>query len=226
MPVRHRPLTAGASAPALAAALVCATLGSAGAGEAKPADAPLAQMALSARVAAWGREAKDPLALIVAAEIRSRVGTRSVERTPEQSGEPAAEAKGVDLSTDALLAEAVALSGKDATIAALAADVKGSATKGLVQGAGGSRATLRAAGTDWYRRLKFEGARYAETYVELAGPGTVSVSVYDDKGNLVCRDANPSAVAYCGWTPSSTATFDLRVENRGTAAVPYRLFTN
>lgn len=187
----------------------------------------LALVSLSAGVAAWGREARDPIALIVAAEIRSRVTVRSIERRPEQSGEAGAEPTATaDVTVDALLAEAVALSKGDGTVAALADDVKASARKGLVQGAGASRATVRAAGSDWYRRLKFEGARYAEAYVELSGPGTVSMSVFDDKGNLVCRDTNPASVAYCGWMPSTTATFDVRVENRGNGAVPYRLFTN
>ena len=188
---------------------------------------PLGQLALSARVAEWGRADKNPLALVVAAQIRQRIGAKAVERSPEQSGETSGAATtAVEASVDALLAEAKALAGKDATIAAMADDVKASATKGLVQGAGVSRATLRSAGTDWYRKLKFEGTRYAEAYVELSGSGNVHVSVYDDAGNLVCRDPNPSAVAYCGWVPARTGTFDVKVENRSTAPVAYRMYTN
>jgi hypothetical protein len=187
---------------------------------------PLALMALSAQVADWGRDNKDPLALIVAAEIRARITAKAVERRPEQPGEAVDAAKPTETTTDGLLAEAVVLSGRDATIAALADDVKASATKGLVQGASVSRASLRAAGTDWYRKLRFEGTRYAEAYVELAGSGTVSISVYDEGGNLVCRDPNPSSVSYCGWNPSTTALYDVRVENRSNASAAYRLFTN
>ena len=187
----------------------------------------LGQLALSARLAEWGRADKNPLALVVAAQIRQRIGAKAVERSPEQSGEGSGAATtAVEASVDALLTEAKALAGKDATIAALADDVKASATKGLVQGAGVSRATLRSAGTDWYRKLKFEGTRYAEAYVELSGSGNVHVSVYDDAGNLVCRDPNPSAVAYCGWVPARTGTFDVKVENRSTAPVAYRMYTN
>jgi hypothetical protein len=188
---------------------------------------PLGQLALSARVAEWGRADKNPLALIVAAQIRQQIGAKAIERSPEQSGEAAGAATtATEATVDGLLAEAKALAGKDATIAALADDVKSSATKGLVQGAGVSRATLRSAGTDWYRKLKFEGTRYAEAYVELSGNGNVHVSVYDDAGNLVCRDPNPSAVAYCGWVPARTGTFDVKVENRSTAPVAYRMYTN
>ena len=206
--------------------LGCVPITPASAGEAGDA-APLGQLALSARLAAWGRADKNPLALIVAAEIRQRLNARTVERAPEQSGDsdgstPAAS----ETTVDGLIGEAVALAGKDETIRALADDVRASAAKGLVLGAGMSRATVRAAGADWYRKLKFEGSRYAETYIELSGAGNVHVSVYDEAGNLVCRDPNPSAVAYCGWTPSRTALFDVKVENRSTTAVPYRMFTN
>lgn len=203
-----------------------ATGGGAWAGEAAGA-APLGQLALSAKLAEWGRADKNPLALIVAADIRKRVVAKAVERQPEQTGEAGAAAPaGSEMTVEALLAEAVALGGRDATIAALADDVRSAATKGLVQGLGESRATLRAAGTDWYRKLKFEGTRYAEAYVELSGAGNVHVSVYDEGGNLVCRDPNPSAVAYCGWTPSHTASFDVKVENRSGTPVRYRMVTN
>ena len=217
---------AGAIGFVSAVILGCVSIVPASAGETGDA-APLGQLALSARLAAWGRADKNPLALIVAAEIRQRLGARAVERTPEQSGETASTAPAASETTvDGLLGEAVALAGKDETIKAFADDVRASATKGLVLGAGMSRATVRAAGTDWYRKLKFEGSRYAETYVELSGSGSVHVSVYDEAGNLVCRDPNPSAVAYCGWTPSRTALFDVKVENRSTTPVPYRMFTN
>ena len=210
----------------LVAGLVWLVAAPASAGEA--VSAPLGRLALSARLADWGRADRNPLALIVAAEIRGRSGAKGVERTPEQQGEagsaPAPAA--TETTVDSLLTEAVALAGKDETIRALADDVRASATKGLVAGAGMSRATLRGAGTDWYRKLKFEGSRYAEAYVELSGAGAVHVSVYDEAGNLVCRDPNPSSVAYCGWMPSRTALFDVKVENRSTGSIPYRMFTN
>jgi hypothetical protein len=189
--------------------------------------APLGRLALSAHVADWGRADRNPLALIVAAEIRAATGARGVDRAPDQEGTAgAAPAPAAETTVDSLRVEAVALSGKDETISAIADDIRSSATKGLVVGAGVSRATLRAAGTDWYRKLKFEGSRYAEAYVELSGAGAVHVSVYDEAGNLVCRDPNPSSVAYCGWMPSRTALFDVKVENRSTTPIPYRMFTN
>lgn len=191
------------------------------------AKSPLGDLALSARLAERARVDRDPLALIVAAAIRRGVPTTSVARAPETAGATASPTvAGGETSVEGLLAEAVALAKNDPTIAALAEDVRGGADKGLVQGAGASRATLPASGTDWYRRLRFEGSRYAEALVELSGAGDVLVSVWDQAGNIVCRDPNPSSVAYCGWVPSQTALFDIKVENRSARPVPYRMYTN
>lgn len=197
------------------------------------AKAGLGDLALSARLADRARADRDPLALIVAATIRRGVPTTPVARSPETSSPETsgavAETAAVptaEASVEQLLAEAVALSKNDPAIVALAEDVRASATKGLVQGAGASRATLPAAGTDWYRQLRFEGSRYAETLVELSGAADVRISVWDQAGNLVCRDPNPSSVAYCGWVPSQTAFFDIKVENRSTRPVSYRMYTN
>ena len=192
------------------------------------AKAPLGDLALSARLTEWGRDDRNPLALIVAAQIRRDVAATPVERTPQASGEAAGEAASgaTETTTDGLLTEAIALSKNDPAIVALADDLRAAATKGLVQGAGASRATLRPTGTDWYRGLRFEGSRYAEALVELSAAGDVLVSVFDQAGNLVCRDPNPSKVAYCGWVPAQTALVDVKVENRSTRAVPYRMYTN
>lgn len=188
---------------------------------------PLSDLALSARLADRARADRDPLALVVAASIRRGVPTTPVVRAPESpTTAEAVAAPTAEASVAQLLAEAVALSKNDPTIVALAEDVGAAASKGLVQGAGASRATLPAAGTDWYRGLRFEGSRYAEALVELSGAGDVRVSVWDQSGNLVCRDPNPSSVAYCGWVPSQTALFDIKVENRSTRPIPYRMYTN
>lgn len=202
----------------------CSAAGVASAGEAR---ASLSDLALSARLAERARADRDPLAMIVAATIRRGVPSTPVERVPETSGAVEGSAgPATETTVEGLLTEAIGLSKNDPTIVALAEDVRAAAGKGLVLGAGASRATLPATGTDWYRRLRFEGSRYAEAMVELSGTGDVRVSVWDQSGNLVCRDPNPSSVAYCGWVPSRTAFFDIKVENRSTRPVPYRMYTN
>lgn len=196
--------------------------------EARAAEATSAPslLKLSSEVAAHGRAAKDPLALIVAASIRARVSMTPVARTPEQTGTAGEMAPAREPSVAALLEEAVALSGKDPAIVALAGDVTGSATKGRADGVAASVATIKGAGVDWYRRVAFEGTRYAEAYVELFGEGHLKISIWDDKGNLVCKDPSPSTFSYCGWNPTTTGRYDLKIENLGTRPVRYKIATN
>ncbi len=187
---------------------------------------PIELVATAHSLAQVARSDRNPLGLLVAAEMRQRVGVRQADRRPDQApGDPQVVEAGAD-SVEGLLAEAMTLSGKDPTIAALADDILASATKGRVSTIAVSVATATANGTDWYRKQKFEGTRYAEAYVELLGQGGLNIYVYDDAGNLVCRDVSPSASAYCGWTPLRTGAFDIKVENRTDGAVRYRLSTN
>lgn len=185
-----------------------------------------ALLLLSARVAEHGRAARDPVTLIVAASIRSNVTMRAVERAAEKTGTDGAAADGREPSVAALLDEAVTLSGRDPTIVALAEDVTSSATKGRTDGVAASVSTIKGAGVDWYRKVAFEGTRYAEAYVELFGEGRLTISVWDEKGNLVCKDPNPAAFTYCGWNPSSTGRYDVKIENLGTRPVRYKIATN
>jgi hypothetical protein len=180
---------------------------------------------LSAAVAEHGRAAKDPVSLIVAASIRAKVAVRAVERRPEGSPSTEAVEPGRDPGVEALLDEAVTLSGRDATIVAMADDVRAAKTKGRVDGVAESVAVVRGAGTDWYRKLAFDGT-YAEAYAELIGDGRVTISVWDEKGNLVCKDPNPSTYSYCGWNPGVTGRYDVRIENLGSKPVRYRISTN
>lgn len=181
---------------------------------------------LSSDVAAHGRAAKDPVSLIVAASIRANVATRRVDRAPVQTGTDGEAIPGEEPSVRALLDEAVAMSGKDPTIAALAGDVTSSATKGRTDGVAASVATIKGAGVDWYRKVSFEGTRYAEAYVELFGDGRLTISIWDEKGNLVCKDVNPSTYTYCGWNPATTGRYDVKIENLGARPVRYKIATN
>lgn len=185
----------------------------------------IGELMLSSRVAEFGRTAKDPVALIVAASIRAKVATKTIARAPEgAAGE--APAEGREPSVAGLLDEAVALSNRDPAIVAMAEDVRASKTKGRVEGIAESVATVKPAGIDWYRKIAFEGTRYAEAYIELFGDGRLLVSVWDEQGNLVCKDPNPSSTSYCGWNPSRTARYDLKIENLGQRPVRYKISTN
>lgn len=214
--------------PALALSVLLLAAGPGAAQEARndpPADSPLRALALSEALADLGRADKDPLKLIVAARLRKSSPLQPLARAPAQAGEKAG-ADADPCAVETLLAEAVAAGKQAPSILALAADVRASAAKGRSGFKGYSVATVKGAGADWYRGQKFEGRQYAEVAATALAGGGADLYVYDDKGNLVCRDLRQPQRAYCGWTPSTTGDFDIRIENRTAAPLKYRLTTN
>lgn len=181
---------------------------------------PVEQLHLSEQLATWGRANKDPLSLIVAAQIRSRVGVKVEERKPD----------GVDAgptppATDvvaALLDEAKALSKNDAAIVALADDVKGSATKGRVGGGIVSNGQITGR-TIHSRTINFRAKEVAEIAAVGVDTDEIMLEVFDEGGHLICRDTDP---AYCRFTPAWTGAFTVKVHNDGTSLSHYRLETN
>ncbi len=62
--------------------------------------------------------------------------------------------------------------------------------------------------------------------MEAKAAANLNLSVYDDRGRLVCSDTDISHIAYCGWTPATAGTFTLKVDNKGPTAAAYALMTN
>jgi hypothetical protein len=188
---------------------------------AKPAEPlPVEQLHLSAQVAAYGRANKDPLALIVAAQIRSSVGVKVVERKPDSADAgPAVAASDV---VGGLLDEAKALSKNDKTIVALADDVKASATKGRVGGGIISLGQITGR-TIHSRTMSFRAKQTAEVAAVGTDTNNIMLEVFDEGGHLICRDTDP---AYCRFTPAWTGPFTVKVHNNGSSLAHYRLETN
>ncbi len=189
----------------------------------KPTLSALQLLLLSHDVAAYGRVNKDPLSLITAARLQRFVAQKDVSRvaeftneTPPPPNDPA----------QSLLEEAKALSQNDPVIVAMAQDILASKAKGRVNGVAVSRGKVAPGKTDVFKGQNFESGKYAEAYVEAQGNGEVRLSVYDEKGNLICKDANPADTSYCGWWPSETQPFTLKLESRSDAPVAYKVSTN
>lgn len=190
---------------------------------AKPAEAlPVRQLHLSEQLAAYGRLNKDPLSLIVAAQIRQQVGVKVVDRKPEgvESGAPASADAGAVV--DGLLKEAKDLSKNDKTIVALADDVKASATKGRVGGGIVSLGQISGR-TIHNRSMNFRANQTAEIAAVGTDTNDIMLEVFDEGGHLICRDTDP---AYCRFTPAWTGEFKVKVHNNGTSLAHYRLETN
>ena len=104
--------------------------------------------------------------------------------------------------------------------------MKAETTKGVASGPVYNIGSLGNGNGDTYPPIEFRGGEYAEVYVEAKAATNVNLTIYDDKGRLVCSDTDISHIAYCGWTPAAGGTFTLKVENKGPMSAAYALMTN
>jgi hypothetical protein len=176
---------------------------------------------LSSNLAKLGRANKDPLQLIVAAQLLQGAGAKYEARPPKEDPKADMGPEKAD-SVASLLDEAKALSKNDKTIVAIADDVKASASKGRVGGGIISLGTI-SGNTVHTREFTFQGNRSAEIALVGLDTSSVKLEIYDQNGNLICRDTDP---AYCPFTPAWTGPFIVKVYNLGDGGAHYKLETN
>jgi hypothetical protein len=183
---------------------------------------PVKTAELSARLYATGLAAGDPLLIISAAKLRKSLAPVATDRAAID-GQTAEDAP---LTWEEMLASAEPLAKGDDILLGLIADVKAETTKGVASGPVYNIGSLANGGGDTYPPIEFNGGEYAEVYVEAKAATNVNLTIYDDKGRLVCSDTDISHIAYCGWTPAAGGTFTLKVENKGPTSAAYALMTN
>lgn len=195
--------------------------GKKGANLGKPAAATQSALAVESLAAArtlvrYGDANKDPLALITAAKIMREVG--STDSKAERSGGKAGAAKNKpdNSASDAVLARAKALAGGRADLVALADDVAKAGSRGAVGGPGRARTVVNSRATDNFR-VTFRGGEPARVLVSGDGDSDLDLYVYDEHGNLICKDDDQTDDMICGWTPRYTGSFTIRVKNLGVA---------
>ena len=185
-----------------------------------PSPVKLAEM--SARLYAMGVEAGDPLLMLSAARMRKGLAPVAGDRAAVEG----VAGEGVPLSWEEMLASAEALAKEDEALTGLIEDARVEATKGVASGPVYNIGSLGNGKGDTYPPIEFRGGEYAEVYVEAKAAANLNLSVYDDRGRLVCSDTDISHIAYCGWTPAKPGTFTLKVDNKGPASAAYALMTN
>lgn len=186
------------------------------------APSPVKVAELSARLYAAGMEAGDPLLVLSAAKLRKGL-------SPVQGPRAAVDGvagEGRPLGWEEMLASAAALAAGDAVILGLVQDALVETTKGVASGPVYNIGSLGNGKGDTYPPIEFRGGEYAEVYVEAKAAVNLNLSVFDDRGRLVCSDTDISHIAYCGWTPATGGSFTLKVENKGPAGAEYALMTN
>ena len=189
-------------------------------------DEPVARLQMSSDLLAFGRDDKDPLALIVAARIMKTVGGTEADMKPEGRGaSDNAQKPGQPVAPDTILVEARDLAKGD-KLTNLLIDEAGA--MGSDNGAGLLKThqdTVPAGATDAYT-LVYNGGQLAEAGIAGDGSGDLDLLVYDENDHLVCRSASSSDREYCQWWPRWTGPFRIEIQNLGTAPNLYRIATD
>ena len=170
-----------------------------------------------ARAAAdYGRAARDPLALIVAARMRRDIGM--TRRTPN-----AAEAPGLD-DPRSLVEEAKRMARGRRAVLALADETLATGEKGRERGPLYEIGRIANAGSEAYDAMTFAGGKRAEVYVE--GARKLALVVRDSAGRTICADDASGPVAYCWWKQEASGAVRIEILNRAPAENSFRLVTN
>jgi hypothetical protein len=198
----------------------------AGGPKAPAADDPIARLQMASDLLAFGRDAKDPLVLIVAARITKALGGTEVDLKPDgRAATGSAQKSGQPASADSILVEARDLA-KGEKITNLL--IEETAAMGAAGGAGQPKThqdTVQAGATDVYS-VVFSGGQLAEAGIAGDGSGDLDLLVYDENDHLVCRSTGSSDREYCRWWPRWTGPFRIEIQNLGTAPNLYRVATN
>ncbi len=96
---------------------------------------------------------------------------------------------------------------------------------GAVGGPKRADTSVRANDTDVFR-VTFRGGELALVSVSGDGDTDLDLYVYDENDRLIARDDDSSDDCLVSWVPRWTATFKIRVVNRGRVYNEYELRTN
>ncbi len=190
-------------------------------GDATPALTAVETARTAHQLVRYGDASKDPLALITAARMLRETGARPGDSRPERSrandkgkaDKPASDAR---FSVEAILARARTLAGSRTDLLALVDDVAGSTVRGAASGPWRWTEVVNGGATDTYR-ITFRGGEAAAIAISGDGDSDLDLYVYDEQGNLICKDESASDDMLCRWHPRWTGPFLIRVRNHGVA---------
>ncbi|MFT3956499.1 MAG: hypothetical protein QM722_19585 [Piscinibacter sp.] len=181
-------------------------------------------VATAQALARYGDANKDALSLITAARILKETGARESLKVSKGS-EQAAKRSDDSLSADAVLERGRALATGRPELLALADDVAKSGSRGVDRGPQIGRNKVVGTRAWHHYDLRFVGGERAKVYVRGDGDSDLDLYVYDESGNLICKDESRGDEMTCTWTPRWTGMFRIRVLNRGIVN-QYSIVTN
>ena len=190
------------------------------------------QSYVASELAAYGRESRNAMALIVAAEMQAQAGGHEVEREKTTEGPDEANGANEDdeggddmYSVSAMLSDARDLARGDESLLAAIEQVESQESKGRTTGPGTHYDRVDGRTNDWYR-IPFTGGEPAIVTVIGNGRTDLDLRIYDQNGNLICKDVDYTDRNVCRWQPVWTGNFRIKITNLGRTASGYRLQTN
>lgn len=187
-----------------------------GSGQLTPAAVAVATATDALSLAAWAREQQDAEAMLVAARMLATVGTLGEGEEPEATASSMASgsATGTAPTSAALFDEAVELAEGDPVVVERITAARSSASRGLVGGAGSWVRDIAARSSVSYQ-MRAQGGYLWNVIAAGDGDTDVDMEVFDQNGNLICRDIAPYTRASCSIIPAWTGTFTVRISNLG-----------
>jgi len=195
-------------------------------GKVAPAESNARLIFLAAELEDLGRQKKDPVLLVNAARLyMDATGKETKAKVERTGGEGDKTAKGqLATAKDLLELARTYAQGWDEMIA-LIDTMGGMSLKGNRGGAKFVRDTISSKGKATYT-FEFYSQEFAEATVRGDGAGDLDLTVTDENGNVICQSKGNREREYCSWFPRWKGNFKVNVQNQGSGASNYRLYTN
>jgi hypothetical protein len=192
----------------------------------KPAESNARLIFLAAELEDLGRAQKDSLMLINAARLYLKASGQEIKREGErEGGEGEQTAKGKIAGIKEILDLARQHAQGSETITKLIDEMAVVGIKGNSGGAKFVRDSVPSKGKVTYK-LEFYSQEFAEATVRGDGAGDIDLMVADENGNVICQSKGNREREYCSWFPRWKGQFKVTVQNQGSGASNYRLYTN
>lgn len=189
---------------------------------------PLRVLLLADRVARYGWDNRDPLALIMAARMVQGIQFGDA-RLLQGKQAPAHFTQGVPPSLDLneLLRRAHYWAGQRQELLTLIDDVKNGGMREVIGNIGLLGGNL-APGKSVVYRFSFEGGGDASVAIlptdpEQAGSMDFDLVVHDGGGRTACKSVDRGMPQPCAWVPAKTGVFSVSLKNRGREDATYTL---
>ena len=193
----------------------------------------VADRAMAEDLIEYGRAEKNPLALLLAAQVikaNPAATAAAGQRTKAAEGTAAAasgQKQGKLATADDILAEAKGLAAGNAPLVAMIdAEAKLKGGRGATEGPIEHRDQVNPGRIDVYT-ITFRGGELAEVLVVGDGDNDLDLMIYDENGNLIEQDTDATDRCYVSWTPAWTGPFKVKIKNLGSSVYSnYVLLTN